>query len=130
MTEGKKTIEVVAAIIYYNNKILCVQRGENKLSYISKKFEFPGGKIEYGESLKQALIREINEELCMTIEPEKRFITVEHEYPDFNLIMHSYKCSCNGNNLTLTEHIDFKWFFCVGWAIEILSISLVLRHFR
>ncbi len=50
-----KKIEVVAAIIYFENKILCVQRPKNKLSYISEKFEFPGGKIEKGESQKEAL---------------------------------------------------------------------------
>lgn len=105
----KKIVEVAAAIIIYDDKILCVQRGENKLSYISKKYEFPGGKIEQGESMEQTIIREIDEELHMKIEPKQRFITVEHEYPDFNLIMHSFKCTCNHKNLTLTEHLDFKW---------------------
>ena len=56
MIKDRKTVEVVAAIIEYNNKILCVQRGESKLTYISKKYEFPGGKIEKGETPEQALI--------------------------------------------------------------------------
>ena len=104
-----KTIEVVAAIILSDGKILCLQRGENKLSYISKKYEFPGGKIELGESKEQAVIREIDEELNLKIKPIKIFITVKHKSPDFNLVMHSFKCSCDSKKFTLTEHIDFKW---------------------
>ena len=60
-----KKIEVVAAIIEHQDKILCVQRAQNKLDYISKKFEFPGGKIEKGEANKEALKRELIEELCI-----------------------------------------------------------------
>ena len=104
-----KQVEVVAAIIQHNDKILCVQRGENKLSYISKKYEFPGGKIELGESKEETIIREIKEELNMEISVIKEFITVNHEYPDFYLTMHSYICSCETTSLTLTEHIDYKW---------------------
>lgn len=104
-----KSIEVVAAIIQFNNKILCVQRGENKLEYISKKYEFPGGKMESGETKEETIKREILEELKMEIEVEKEFLTVTHQYPDFILTMHSFLCSCNNPELTLTEHIDFKW---------------------
>jgi 8-oxo-dGTP diphosphatase len=104
-----KKIEVVAAIIMFENKILCVQRGENKHNYISKKYEFPGGKIEYGEAKEEALKREINEELKMVIKISKEFLTVIHEYPDFHLTMHSFICTCKTTSLELTEHIDFKW---------------------
>lgn len=104
-----KSIEVVAAIIQFNNKILCVQRGENKLEYISKKYEFPGGKMEIGETKEETIKREILEELKMEITVEKEFLTVTHQYPDFILTMHSFLCSCNNPELTLTEHIDFKW---------------------
>ena len=104
-----KQVEVVAAIIEHNDKILCVQRGENKLPYISKKYEFPGGKIEPGESKEETIIREIREELNMEISITKEFITVNHEYPDFYLTMHSYICSCENTSVTLTEHIDYKW---------------------
>ena len=88
-----KKIEVVAAIIYHENKILCVQRGENKYDYISKKYEFPGGKMEAGESKEETVKREILEELHMDIEVQQEFLTVDHLYPDFHLIMHSFKCS-------------------------------------
>ena len=104
-----KQIEVVAAIIQFENKFLCVQRGEDKYDYISLKYEFPGGKIEPGESLNQALEREIKEELQYDICVKEKFLTVEHQYPDFQLKMHSYLCSAVHTNLTLTEHINYRW---------------------
>jgi 8-oxo-dGTP diphosphatase len=104
-----KHIEVVAAVIIDNNKILCVQRGKNRHDYIAFKYEFPGGKIEPGETREEALLREIREELKMDITIEKDFLTVEHEYPDFKLTLHSFVCSCKSRTLTLTEHADSKW---------------------
>ncbi len=104
-----KKVEVVAAIIISQNKILCVQRGTSKLDYISKKFEFPGGKIEIGEKREDTIIREILEELKIEIEPIEEFLTVTHQYPDFELTMHSFICNCKSTELTLTEHIDHKW---------------------
>lgn len=109
MQKIKKKVEVVAAIIVHNNKILCVQRGENKLDYISKKYEFPGGKIEAGETNEETILREIMEELHMVIKTEQEFVTVEHEYPDFFLTMHSFICTCDDPTIQLTEHIDYKW---------------------
>lgn len=104
-----KRIEVVAAIIFNDNKILCVQRGENKYSYISKKYEFPGGKIENGEKKEEAIKREIMEELEMEIKLVKKFLTIKHAYPDFHLTMYSYICTCENPSFTLSEHINFKW---------------------
>lgn len=104
-----KSIEVVAAIIIKNAKILCLQRDSSKYEYISFKYEFPGGKIEANETREIALLREIKEELDLDIEITKFYLTVEHEYPDFKLIMHSYLCSCKEESLTLNAHIDFKW---------------------
>lgn len=104
-----KLVEVVAAIIEKDSLILCVQRGESKLPYISRKYEFPGGKIETGESNEEALIREIKEELSLEIHSLNYFITVEHEYPDFKITMHSYKCAVENPILKLSEHLDFKW---------------------
>jgi 8-oxo-dGTP diphosphatase len=116
-----KKIEVVAAIIINDDKILCVQRGPAKYDYISKKWEFPGGKVEVNESNVEALEREIKEELHMDITVQDFLITVDHTYPDFELRMHSFICSTNSKKLTLTEHIDFKWLDksnlnCLEWA--------------
>ena len=104
-----KRIEVVAAIIINNDKILCMQRGQNTYHYISNKFEFPGGKVENNETKVESLKREILEELNMEIEPIQEFMTVFHQYPDFELTMHSFICTCKNTNLTLTEHRSFKW---------------------
>lgn len=104
-----KTIEVVAAIVVHDGKVLCVQRGKSKLDYISKKFEFPGGKLEANETLEQALTREMAEELKMFVTVERLFLTVKHSYPDFNLVMHSFICQTNSRQLTLTEHLQALW---------------------
>lgn len=104
-----KKIEVVAAIIYFGEEILCVQRPENKLDYISKKFEFPGGKIEKSETKEEALKRELIEELGIIPSIGNLYLTVVHEYPDFQLTMHSFVCRATSKNLTLNEHISAKW---------------------
>lgn len=104
-----KKVEVVAAIIYFEDKILCVQRPKNKLSYISEKFEFPGGKIEHGETHKVALKRELLEELNISSEIKTLFITVVHKYPDFELTMHGYICEVETDELQLNEHISKEW---------------------
>jgi 8-oxo-dGTP diphosphatase len=105
----KKKIEVVAAIIYFKDEILCVQRPVSKLSYISEKFEFPGGKIENGETKIDALKREIFEELNITLNIKSFFMTVLHEYPDFELTMHSYVCEVDSKEVVLNEHISLEW---------------------
>jgi 8-oxo-dGTP diphosphatase len=104
-----KKIEVVAGVINWKDLILCVQRPKNTLSYISKKFEFPGGKIEEGETKEQALHRELFEELNISTKIKSFFITVVHDYPDFELTMHSFICEVDSKELTLNEHIDQKW---------------------
>jgi len=104
-----KKIEVVAGIICFENKILCVQRPRNKLSYISEKFEFPGGKIENGETQKDALERELLEELNISSNITSLFHTVVHEYPDFELTMYSFICEVKTMELTLNEHIAYEW---------------------
>lgn len=122
-----KKIEVVAAIIHFEDEILCVQRAESKLEYISKKFEFPGGKIEKGETQKEALARELIEELEISPKIEELFLTVVHTYPDFEIIMHSYKCVTNSKELKLKEHISAQWlktnnFSHLDWAAADLPI--------
>lgn len=104
-----KHYEVVAAVIIHQQKFLCVQRGDGKYNYVSRKYEFPGGKVEPNETEKQALQREIGEELSMEIEVGEKLITVEHTYPDFHITMHTYLCTCTIPDLVLSEHIDYKW---------------------
>ena len=99
----------VAAIIYHNNKILCVQRGESKYPYISFKWEFPGGKVEIGETTKSALKREIFEELEMEIIVEAEFLKIDHSYPDFTISLHSFVCQSIHPTFKLTEHLAYKW---------------------
>jgi 8-oxo-dGTP diphosphatase len=105
-----KKVEVVAAIIKYRDKILCVQRGQNKLDYISEKFEFPGGKIEKGETKIESLKRELIEELnFIPTKIDDLFLTVVHNYPDFELTMHSFICYSETDIIQLNEHIYSEW---------------------
>lgn len=129
-----KTITAVAAVIVHNDKFLCVQKGANKYDYISYKYEFPGGKVEEGESNEEAVIREIREELNMDIAIISTLSTVHHQYPDFKLILHNFLCSCESPELELLEHIDFKWLDKAGlkaldWAASDVSVvDEVLRR--
>jgi len=104
-----KHIEVVAAVVIANHRILCVQRNKDKYDYISYKYEFPGGKVEKGETLQQALQRELHEELDLDITIEHHFLTVEHMYPDFKISLHGFICHCDNPKLTLNEHLQAKW---------------------
>ncbi|MDQ7917196.1 (deoxy)nucleoside triphosphate pyrophosphohydrolase [Mesonia sp. MT50] len=104
-----KKVEVVAAILIYGDEILCAQRAKSKLDYISEKFEFPGGKIEAGETKKEALKRELEEELSINPEINDSYITVTHQYPDFELTMHSFLCDINTKDISLNEHISSIW---------------------
>lgn len=104
-----KHYHVVAAIIEHEGKILCVQKGKTKFDYTTYKYEFPGGKVEEGETPQQALKREIAEELNYPITVTDYIVTVEHEYPDFAITMEAYLCKANDKNLTLSEHINAVW---------------------
>jgi 8-oxo-dGTP diphosphatase len=105
-----KKIEVVAGIIMHKDEILCVQRAKSKLDYISEKFEFPGGKIEMGETKEEALRRELIEELNFNpTKIENLFLTVVHKYPDFELTMHSFICYSETKDIQLNEHISSEW---------------------
>ena len=101
-----KTIEVVAAIIRKDNKIFATQRGTGEFK---GGWEFPGGKIELGETPQNALIREIKEELDVQIEVNQLLETVEYDYPNFHLTMHCFWCELISGDLVLKEHQDAKW---------------------
>ena len=104
-----KTTQVVAAIIECEDYFLCVQRAENARDYVSLKWEFPGGKIESGENREHALHREIREELDVEVGNLDYFMTVEHTYPDFHLVMRAYTCSILKGEPVLKEHVALKW---------------------
>ena len=102
-----KNIEVVAAIIHdADGRIFATQRGYGDMK---DGWEFPGGKVEAGESPEEALKREILEELDTKIVVEKLLTTVEYDYPKFHLKMHCYWCSIESGSLTLKEHEAARW---------------------
>lgn len=122
-----KKVEVVAAIIKFGEEILCVQKPDHTFDYIAYKYEFPGGKIEEGESHEQALLREITEELNLKVSIRSFFTTITHSYPDFELTMHSYVCITHTKELTLNEHIAYQWLttadlVLLDWAAADLPI--------
>ena len=104
-----KHIEVVAGIIEYNDKILCMQRDKGKFDYVSFKWEFPGGKIEEGETKEEALKRELREEMEMDVEIKNHFLDISHEYPDFTMNMYVFKCKAKSEKFVMNVHHDFKW---------------------
>lgn len=101
-----KTIEVVAAIIKHEDRILTTQRGYGEFRGF---WEFPGGKIEAGETPHEALIREIKEELNIDILVGDLAGTIEYDYPEFHLTMHCFICTFLSGELQLNEHEDLKW---------------------
>ena len=101
-----KTIKVAAAIIIHNNRIFATQRGYGEFK---DGWEFPGGKIEPGETSREALVREIKEELNIEIEVKDFLETVEYDYPQFHLSMDCFFCMIKAGELVLKEHEAAKW---------------------
>ena len=101
-----KKLEVVAAIIKENEKYFVTQRGYGEYKGW---WEFPGGKIENGESKEEALKREIREELATEIEIDRLITTVQFDYPEFHLIMHCFICHITAGQLQLLEAKAAKW---------------------
>lgn len=116
-----KEIFVAAGIIEKDNKILCMQRDKGKHEYVSLKWEFPGGKIERGETAKDALIRELHEEMDMDVEVVEHFMDIRHEYPDLIVNMSCFLCKTNASEFKLNVHKDFRWLdadelYTLDWA--------------
>ena len=106
---------IVAAVIVSdgcpgeNRKYLCMQRPRSHYPYISEHWEFPGGKVEAGESDYEALLREIKEEMDWTIFIGPCIGTVEYDYPDFSISVTAYLCKPGDGSFKLLDHLHFKW---------------------
>lgn len=125
-----KTIKVVAAIIEKDNKIFATQRGYGDFK---DGWEFPGGKIESDETPKEALIREIKEELDTEIEVGELLDVVEYDYPEFHLTMHCFICKIKSGDLILKEHEAAKWLtkdslYSVDWLPADLGLIKKLEE--
>ena len=101
-----RQIEVVAAIIVKDHKVFATQRGYGEWKDF---WEFPGGKIDAGETPEEALRREIKEELDTEIAVGELFTTINYDYPTFHITMHCYLCTIENGSLTLLEHEAAKW---------------------
>ena len=101
-----KTIKVVAAIIIHEHKVFATQRGYGEFE---GGWEFPGGKVEPGETPQEALAREIMEELDTQIEVGELLDTVEYDYPKFHLSMDCFLCTIKSVHLVLKEHEAARW---------------------
>ena len=124
-----KTVDVVAAIIRDGDRVFATQRGYGEWKDY---WEFPGGKIEPGETPERALIREIREELGAEIAVEYLLTAVEYDYPTFHLNMRCYLAYVTDGELTLKEHEAARWLSkeeldSVDWLPADLSILKLLR---
>ena len=124
-----KTIHVVAAIIREDGRIFATQRGYGPYK---DGWEFPGGKIEPGETPEQALVREIREELDTEITVGEKLTHVEYDYPEFHLSMGCYLCTVRSGSLTLKEHESARWLRAdeldqVAWLPADLSVIEMLK---
>ena len=125
-------IEVVAAIIRKEGKIFATQRGDGDFK---DWWEFPGGKMEAGETPEEALRREIREELSTEISVDEFLCTVEYDYPKFHLTMHCYLCSLLTEALHLNEHEAAKWLSkeelgSVKWLPADLKVSEKIKELK
>lgn len=126
---NRKSIEVVAAVIRDGDRIFATQRGYGEFK---DGWEFPGGKVEAGESPQAALVREIHEELDASINVGSLLKTVEYDYSSFHLTMHCFVCTLADGHLTLKEHEAARWLDAdrledVGWLPADLELIPLIR---
>lgn len=106
-SQSKKVIEIVAALIWRADKFLICQRPANKARGLL--WEFVGGKVEEGETKEQALVRECQEELAITVVSKNLFMEVKHEYSDIIVHLSVFNCTILQGEPKLLEHNDMKW---------------------
>lgn len=125
-----KNVEVVAAIIRQGDRVFATQRGYGPWKDY---WEWPGGKVETGETPAQALVREIREELDAEISIDKFLHTVEWDYPEFHLTMHCFMCTLITDSLHLNEHEAARWLTAdtlgsVNWLPADLSLIPLIKQ--
>ena len=106
---SRKHYNVVAAVVEVDGKVLCMQRGKTRFAYTSHMWEFPGGKIEPGETPEQALHRELQEEMDLEVEVHELLATVTHDYPDFTITLAAYRCTAATKLFKMREHAASRW---------------------
>ena len=104
----KKHVQVAAALIFQDGKLLATKRGDSPYPYVAHKFEFPGGKIELNERGEDAVKREMKEELDMDVCVGNLYASDTYEYPDFIITLWVYECEML-SAFTLKEHESFRW---------------------
>ncbi len=105
----RKHHHVVAAVIEVDGKVLCMLRGVTRYPYTSHLWEFPGGKIEAGETPEQALHRELLEEMDLDVAVHELLATVTHDYPDFTITLAAYRCTALTTDFIMREHASSQW---------------------
>lgn len=130
------TLQVVCAVIFYEGRVLCCKRKAGARASVASKWEFPGGKIEVGESPEEALRREIAEELNLEIQVEAFLMTVQHRYAELDLELHAYRATCASiDALEVREHEEVRWLKpealkSLDWAEADVPISQNTPTFR
>lgn len=104
----KKHIQVAAALLFQDGKIFAAKRGDSPYPYVAHKYEFPGGKIEVGESGEHAVQRELKEELDMDVKVGGLYAKHTFEYPDFIITLSLYECEMV-SAFVLKEHESYAW---------------------
>lgn len=104
-----KHFNVVCAVVVNDGKVLCMQKGKTKYDYTSFRWEFPGGKIEEGETPQQALHRELIEEMDYDVVVGKHIVTINHTYPDFSITMEAFLCDAPTRTFRMKEHAASQW---------------------
>ena len=125
-----KIKHVTAAIIREGNHIYATERGHGEYIHF---WEFPGGKVEPGETPEEGCLREIREELGIPVRIESHFMTVEFDYPDFHLHMDCFLCSLAGERPQLLEHLQARWLSreelrSVHWLPADMDVILALEQ--
>ena len=126
----RKIIRVAAAVIYENDRVFATARGYGKYKGW---WEFPGGKIEEGETPQEALVREIKEELTVEISVGELIKNVEYDYPDFHLSMDCFRAEVVSGELVLREAADARWLVkeeldSVKWLPADLELIELIRR--